>query len=198
MAKNKVFFGKALYTFIRSLLYFGDDLSQPVLLTRSGLFVPSLFKPGNSLVVTQNIFSEINKKVEVLGAVAEPKKLINCWLPAGDTSYLWSDKYSFLKNRPDKVLEWSPNDPKLFDYFPLCHELVAFNAATDPSNEKEIELHIKFKKNDLINIKKNVSKVNMEKYPLSWCGAPILRFDLYEILKKYIDQDYFEIVEISI
>ena len=113
--------------------YFGDDLSQPVLLTRSGLFVPSLFKPGNSLVVTQNIFSEINKKVEVLGAVAEPKKLINCWLPAGDTSYLWSDKYSFLKNRPDKVLEWSPNDPKLFDYFPLCHELVAFNAATDPS-----------------------------------------------------------------
>ena len=47
-------------------------------------------------------------------------------------------------------------------------------------------------------IKRKVSKENMENNPLSWCGAPILRFDLYEILKKYIDQDYFEIVEISI
>ena len=178
--------------------FLGEDLSQPVLLTRSGSFIPPLFQPGTSFVVTQKVFSEINSKIKVLGVMAKPKKLINCWLPKGDTSYLWSDNFFFLKGRPDKALEKANNDQALFDDFPLCYELVAFNAATDPSPDKKHELNIKLKRNDLIVIKRKVSIENMENNPLSWCGAPILRFDLYQILKKYIDQDYFEIVEISI
>ena len=43
--------------------FLGEDLSQPVLLTRSGSFVPPLFQPGTSLVVTEKVFSEINSKL---------------------------------------------------------------------------------------------------------------------------------------
>jgi hypothetical protein len=176
----------------------GDDLSAHVWLTRSGAYIPPLFQPGIPILVTNNIFIEINKKLKVLGVIAKPKKLINFWLPAGDESYLWSKEFSFLKNRPDKILEKAPNDPRLFDDFPLCYELVAFNASRDPSLVKTHELSIKLKRDDLVNVKRNVSKENMEKYPICWCGMPILRFDLFEILEKYIDLNYFEIMEISI
>ena len=176
----------------------GDDLSAHIWLTRSGAYIPPIFQPGIPILVTYNIFLEINKKLKVLGVIAKPKKLINYWLPAGDNSYHWSKEFSFLKNRPDKILEIAPNDPRLFDDFPLYYELVAFNASRDPSLVKTHELSIKLKRNDLVNFKRNVSKENMEKYPICWCGVPILRFDLFEILEKYIDLNYFEIMEISI
>ena len=41
--------------------FLGEDLSQPVLLTRSGSFIPPLFQPGTSFVVTQKVFSEMVK-----------------------------------------------------------------------------------------------------------------------------------------
>ena len=178
--------------------YIGDDLSSPLLLTRSGSHVPPLFKPGNSIVVTKNVFEEINRKVSVAGVVAKPKKLINRWLPAGDTSYLKSKEFAYLGFRPDKVLEKTPNDPSLFDDFPSCFELVAFNTATDPTPEKDFEFNFRLKRNDLISVKRMVTKANLEKYPLTLCGVPFMRFDLFAILEKYIDPNYFEVIEMEI
>lgn len=178
--------------------YIGGDLSSPLLLTRSGSMVPPLFKPGNSIVVTEKVYDEINSKMSVAGVAAKPKKLINCWFPAGDTSYLTSKKFPYLRQRPDKVLEKTPNDPFLFDDFPNCLELVAFNTATDPTPEKDFEFNFKLKRNDLISVKRKVSKTNLEKYPLTWCAVPLMRYDLFEIVEKYIDPDYFEVIAMEI
>lgn len=178
--------------------FVGEDLSSPLLLTRSGTFVPPLFQTGTSFVVTQNVFDEINSLVSVAGVVAKPKKLINCWFPAGDYSYLTSKKFPYLRKWPDKVLEKTPNDPSLFDDFPKCLELVAFNTATDPTPEKDFEFNFTLKRNDLISVKRKVSEANLKKYPLTWCGVPYLRFDLFEIVEKYIHPDYFEIMEFTV
>lgn len=178
--------------------YIGDDLSSPLLLTRSGSYVPPLFKPVNSIIVTKNVFDEINRKVSVAGVVAKPKKLINRWLPAGDTNYLNSKEFAYLGLRPDKILEETPNDPTLFDDFPTCLELVAFNIGTDPTPDKDFELNFKLKKIEMFSVKRMVSKANLEKYPLTWCAVPLMRFDLFEIVEKYINPDYFEVIEMEI
>jgi len=107
----------------------GDDLSHPLLLTRSGVFVPPLFMTAVALVARDDLYQRIRHFPNLSFADALPKKLVNLWKPIGDFSFYKSRDPVLRKNLmwPDMLLDWLPNDPSLFATFPKCKELVAYN-----------------------------------------------------------------------
>lgn len=179
----------------------GDDLSQPLLLQRSGVHIPPIFNPGVALVIREELYQRIRDFPGVVVAEARPSKLINLWKSIGDFS-LYESTDPFIRAnlcRPDMLLDWMPNDPDLFAKFPRCYELVGYNVAMYRGEETH-NVKVSFVMNNDRETKVDwscpASKVNT--YPLLWGSVFFIRYDLFELIKAEIDSDNFAIRPIEL
>lgn len=179
----------------------GDDLSQPLLLTRSGVFVPPLFKPHVALVARDDLYQRISHFPNLSFADALPQKLLNLWKPIGDFSFYESTDPVIRRNvrRPDTLLDWMPNDPSLFATFPKCKELVAYNVHK-PQREggETVRVNFVMDNNRKTNVAFECPRAVFETHPLIWSSVFFLRHDLFDLLQDAIDPNHFAIRPIEI
>lgn len=179
----------------------GDDLSQPLLLTRSGVFVPPLFVTGVALVARDDLYQRISHFPNLSFADALPHKLINLWKPIGDFSFYESTDPVIRRNvrRPDTLLDWMPNDPSLFATFPKCKELVAYNVHK-PQGETGDTLRVNFVMDNhrKTDVEFECSRAVFETHPLIWSSVFFLRHDLFDLLQDAIDPNHFAVRPIDL
>lgn len=179
----------------------GDDLSHPLLLIRSGLYVPLIFQPF-ALVIREEIYQSICDFPGLVFVEAKPKKLIRLWKPVGDFSFYKSKDPIIRRNkyRVDTLLDWMPNDPSLFPSFPKCYEMVPYNVARYQGDEPRT-VRINF----IMNDSSGRSKVEwscpswiIDTYPLLRGSVHFLREDLFELVEDAIDYDFFVVKPVDI
>jgi hypothetical protein len=179
----------------------GDDLSHPLLLIRSGVYVPLLFNPGVALVLREELYQRIRDFPGLVFADAKPKKLINLWKQIGDFSFYESTDPVIRRNRrrPDTLLDWMPNDPSLFAKFPKCYELVAYNVHKYHGDEPHT-VHVQFVMNNDQNTKVAFTCPSsiVDTYPLLWSSVFLLRHDLFDRVQDAVDYDFFAVKVIDL
>ena len=179
----------------------GDDLSLPTVIDRSGLYFPQIIMPGTSLVVDENIRNQLAPTWNIQFAPVKMGKLVACWYPAGDFSFY--DEPFFIKDpykfRSDKILEWLPDTPRLHKKAPNYYEIVAvnsFKAAQEATTKKTISF-------ELTEIGLGPDEFDyctglLEKHPIIWGRAVVIRKDVFDLICNEFDWDYFTMTEIVI
>lgn len=179
----------------------GDDLSFPLLLIRSGVYIPPIFKAGVALVIREELYQRIRNFPGLVFADAKPKKLINLWKPIGDFSFYKSRDPVIRRNkhRPDNLLDWMPNDPSLFATFPKCYELVSYNVYRYRGEEPHT-IQVRFVMNDDLETKVEWSAPSsiIESYPLLWGSVFFVRQDLFDLIQDAIDYNFFAIKPVDL
>lgn len=107
--------------------FLGDDLSDPLLITRNGRRVPDIFEPDwAGLVVSEKVKNALAKLPNVAFSKVVFKKLIDFPYEAGDFSYY--DQPRFRRNPrrwdPEKLLKRLPAKPELEAAIGSYYELV--------------------------------------------------------------------------
>lgn len=177
----------------------GDDLSHPLLLIRSGVHIPPLFKPQVALVARHDIYQRIHQYPGLMFADAKPSKLVNCWKPAGDFSLYQSRDPVVRRNiqRPDLLLDWLPNDSSLFATFPICHELVAYNVHKDEM-AGSIRVHFTMNNDRETDIDFTCTTAIIDTYPLIWSSAYFIRRELFDLIQDVVDPDHFAMMTVEL
>lgn len=179
----------------------GDDLSHPLLLIRSGVYIPQIFNPSVALVIREELYQRIRDFPGLVFADAKPKKLINLWKPIGDFSFYESKDPVIRRNRrrPDTLLDWMPNDPSLFAKFPKCYEMVAYNVSVFPGPEPH-NVNVKFRMNNhrQTEVEFTCSSSIIDTYPLLWSSVFFLRQDLFDLIEDAIDYDFFAVMPVDL
>lgn len=179
----------------------GDDLSHPLLLIRSGVYVPPIFNPAVALVIREELYQRIRNFPGLVFADAKPKKLINLWKPIGDFSFYESRDPVIRRNkrRPDDLLDWMPNYPSLFATFPKCYELVAYNVHMYRGEEPHT-VHVRFVMNNdrETDVEWSAPSSIIETYPLLRGGVFFLRQDLFDLIEDVIDYNFFAIKSVDL
>lgn len=179
----------------------GDDLSHPLLLIRSGVYIPPIFNPSVALVIREELYQRLRDFPGLVFADAKPKKLINLWKPIGDFSFYESRDPVIRRNRrrPDMLLDWMPNDPNLFAGFPKCYELVAYNVQKYRGEEPHT-VNVRFVMNNDRETEVDWSAPSsiIESYPLLWSSVFFLRQDLFDLIQDSIDYNFFAIKPIDL
>ena len=179
----------------------GDDLSSPLLLTRSGLFVPPIFNPGIALVVREELYQRIYQFPRLTFADVQPLKLVNYWKPIGDFSFYDSTDPLIRRHmrRPDMLLDWMPNDPSLFASFPKCYELVAYNMNKGQDDGiRSTTVSFVMNNDRETNVNFTYSSLTIDTYPLLWGSVFFIRRDLFDLLQDAIDYNHFSIRSIDL
>lgn len=181
--------------------WYDSDLSHPLLLQRSGVYIPSLFMPSGSIVVREELYLRIRNYPGLVFVEAKPSKLINLWKQIGDFSFYVSNDPVIQRNiqRPDMLLHWMPNDPNLFAKFPKCYELVQYNVFKYRGGEPH-SVNVSFTMNDHMNTDVTWSCPSsiLEAYPVLWGMVSFLRLDLFELIHDAVDTNYFAIKSIEL
>lgn len=188
-------------TEIGSTHFLGDDLSLPMVIDRSGLYFPPIIMPGLSLVVDEKIRNQLATTWNIQFAPVKMGKLVACWYPAGDFSFY--DEPFFIKDpykfRSDKILEWLPDTPPLHKKAPNYFEIVAvnsFKAAQEAATKRTISF-------ELTEIGLGPHEFDycnglLEKHPIIWGRAVVIRSDVFDMIGTEFDWDYFTMTEIMI
>jgi hypothetical protein len=174
----------------------GDDLSHPLLLIRSGIYVPLIFMPF-ALVVREELYQKIRDYPGLVFVDALPKKLIKLWKPIGDFSFYDSKDPLIRRNldrgKVESLLEWMPNDPSLFAKFPRCYEWVAYNVHRYRGDEQH-DVRVQFVMYDGSQEKEvefSCSSSVIETYPLLRSDVFLIREDLFSLIEDAVDYDFF-------
>ena len=179
----------------------GDDLSHPLLLIRSGVYIPPIFNPGTALVIREELYERLRDFPGLVFVDAKPKKLINLWKPIGDFSFYESKDPVIRRNvrYPDNLLDWMPNDPSLFAKFPKCYELVSYNIHSYCGEEPHT-VQVKFVMNNdrETEVEFTCPSSLIDSYPLLWSSVFFLRQDLFDLVEDAIDFDFFAIKEVDL
>jgi hypothetical protein len=179
----------------------GDDLSHPLLLIRSGVYVPPIFNPYTALVVREDLYQRLRNFPGLVFVEAKPHKLINLWKPIGDFSFYKSKDPVIRRNkhRPDMLLDWMPSDPSLFATFPKCYELVAYNVSRYPGPEPHT-VKAKFVMNNhrKTEVEFSCSSSIIDTYPLLWSSVFLLRQDLFDLVEDAIDYNFFAVKPVDL
>lgn len=179
----------------------GDDLSHPLLLIRSGLYIPPIFNPGVALVIRQELYGRLRDFPGLVFADAKPKKLINLWKPIGDFSFYESRDPVIRRNkrRPDMLLDWMPNDPSLFAKFPKCYELVAYNVHLYRGEEPHtVRVNFVMNNDRETKVEFTCPTSIIDTYPVLWSSVFFLRQDLFDLIEDFIDYDFFAVRSIDL
>ncbi len=182
--------------------FLGDDLKIPTVVDKSGLIFPRIIKPCKSLVVDSVIKKRLEKFGEVQVSPVKLGKLVASWFPAGDFSYY--DNPSFLKDpytfRSDLILERLPDTPSLHKNAPNYFELLSVNSfRAAQGTSKLISIHFEFPEKGLLGVNDfDYCSGMLEKYPIIWGCAPIIRQDVFDQIWDGFDWDFFAMTEIII
>ncbi len=179
----------------------GDDLSHPLLLTRSGVHIPPIFKPNLALVVREVLYQRVNRFPGLLVADTQPAKLINYSKSLGDFSFYDSNEPLIRRNmhRPDMLLDWMPNDQRLFATFPKCYELVACNVFKNihnVSNTVDVDFTMNNDRETEVHFRCPSSVIDV--HPLIWGMVCFVRRDLFDLIQDAVDPSYFAMRPVDI
>jgi hypothetical protein len=179
----------------------GDDLSHPLLLIRSGVYVPPIFNPGVALVVREEVYQRVSQFSGLRFADARPSKLINCWKPIGDFSFYDSTDPWIRRNRrrPDELLDWMPDDPTLLATFPKCRELVGFNVYGEhEKGTHSVSVNFVMDDDTETEVGFTCSSSVIDRHPLLWGMVFFLRRDLFDLLQDIIDYNHFALKPVDL
>jgi len=183
--------------------FLGDELKIPIVVDKSGLIFPRIIQPCTSLIVDSVIKERLEKFVGVDGVQFAPVKLgklVASWFPAGDFSYY--DNPSFLKDpytfRSDLILERLPDTPSLHKNAPHYFELVALHSKAAKDSGKLISIQFEIPEKGLGPKNFDYCVGILEKYPIIWGLAPIIRQDVFDQICDSFDWDFFAMTEIKI
>lgn len=179
----------------------GDDLSEPLLLSRNGMNVPDVFMPRSSLIVSDML----RGKLEPIGLSflqVIMKKVVAYEYQAGDMSYFRTRK--FMKNPrahdPETLIARLPDVPALRMSLSSYHEVIAprlerivadYPTATSPvpfdviigGGEERTCVHL---------CCAMLSKYGIVRVSGTGCGpAHVLSQQAFEVMEPYLDWDYF-------
>lgn len=177
--------------------YLGDPLTHQLLISRSGLSRPHLFKPCNSLVASEQVKNALASLANIEFAPVAFSKLVNFFAPKGDFSYYTSRRFlsNPTANRSDMLLDTLQDDPSLHIAFPVYYELVVSNAFRE-CRDSHMSFELQYQ---LPNSPDGVQSFPctrdfLDCHPIFWARGVIVRGDVYESIKEMIDIDFFDVV----
>lgn len=178
-----------------------NDYREPLHITRSGVFIPSVFILSGSLVVSQEVFDKLKKINNIEGEPVIFEKLVDLPMPAlGDMSWYTRDlPYS---DDPDPVHEYDclEDVPLLHKKAGAYYEILGAIRRDLPKDQwplQTVKLNFGRYFSGWTYSDPEVSRALLEKYPIISGVNIILRGDVFAIIAPYLDLDYFAIDVIS-
>jgi hypothetical protein len=182
--------------------HLGDELTEPIELSRPGTRVPDIFMPRTNLIVSEDVRRVLAPFSGIVFYPVVFSKLIDCTYKAGDLSYY--DTHEFhkdpRKHDPEKLIARMPDVPafheataKYFEIVSPWHETLlgtAGNAVMD------VPIRVIYL-GDEYTSHLQLSEPLLRAYPIiasgmADCGPGIIiRSDVYQVLFPHFDWDYF-------
>jgi hypothetical protein len=181
--------------------YLGDSLTHPIRIMRSGLLAPPLFKPCNSLVVSEAARSILSHYHNIFFLQVVFEKLVHFAVEKGDFSHYQSKQFlaDHYSNRSDTMLQRLPDNPTLRNTFPNYFEVIVANAFRQCRSESTA-FSVRFQLPHSPDGIKEFPCTNafLDSHPLFWARSIIMSSRVFETVCHFIDQDYFDIAEINV
>ncbi len=180
----------------------GDDLSKPLILSRNGWFIPSIFKVATSLIVSSVVKDTLGDLSNVILLPVMFRKLVEYPFHAGDFSYY--DTPEFRKNPrsadPAKLIKRLPDVPRLHSLVGEYFELVIGNHhfVKDQYPDRR-EIHYTFPYlGGQEPATLEVTDEMLASYPVMWAdGGFVFVEHVFDRIREYFDQEYFTVTEVS-
>jgi hypothetical protein len=187
------------YNFSHSL---GDDLSRPMLISRSASRVPDVSMPSSSLVVSGRVKKALAWVPNVVLLPVRFEKLVDFPYQAGDFSFY--DRSDFrsdpMRYGPDTLIERLPDVPALHERVGTYHELVVANAYRIAPNFPGLKVHwvpVDDPRDDELS-DVSLAPEMFEQYPILWGSGVLAREDVFAALRPFLDEDYFYLEELAL
>lgn len=179
-----------------------NDYREPLHITRSGVFIPPIFKISRSLVVSQAVFDKIKHLKNIEGVPVVFEKLVDLPMPAlGDMSWYTRDLPYADDPDPLHEYEYLEDVPALHQKAGNYYEILGVIRRDLPKDEWELQsVKLNFGRyfSPTSIPAPELSNALLEKYPVISGSRVVLRGDLFAILAPYLDLDYFAIDVISV
>jgi hypothetical protein len=97
------------------------------------------------------------------------------------------------------LLDWMPNDPRLFATFPKCHELVTYNVFNnmhDSLNTVYVDFTMNNDRETEVQFRCPSSVIDV--HPLIWGGVCFVRRDLFDLIQDAVDSSHFAMRPVDI
>lgn len=176
-----------------------NDYREPLHITRSGRFVPSLFLAGRKLVVNERIYRKLRKIKNIVGEQVVFEKLVDLPMPKlGDMSYY--DRDVPYKDDPLPMHEYG-----YLDDVPEFHKKIGHYYEILPALPRDLlDAEIEWKEvlpnfgsypgTTMAACKpKKIAREVMERFPIYKSGIWFLRQDIFTIIAPHLDLDYFAV-----
>jgi hypothetical protein len=179
----------------------GDNLMEPLRIRRTGINIPDVFVPSNSLVVSRRVRDTLGDLPNVDYLRVEFTQLIDIEYQAGDFDYpsLLLKRYNIKDvTDTDCLYDRLPDVPRLYtglgDYYEtvtprlsdirLRYDGLRTVRCRPSSTADEVEL--------------TLSERLCDENPMLWHFYSFITERVYERLERFIDHDYFETSVLSI
>ena len=199
---QEVFHGQGYYPMAsRSLEEFApipgvtNSYREHLHITRSGVFVPQMFKAGWSLVVSQEIYNRIKGIDGIIGEQVIFEKLVDLPMPRiGDMSWYGASR-KYAEPNPKHEYSYLEDVPELHRRVGVYYEILRAIPGDFRMRGREIRVETSFGRYHDRERPRMVDVYvdHITRYPFIGSSVWTIRQDLFQELAPYIDLDYFAI-----
>jgi hypothetical protein len=180
----------------------GDDLSQPLLLSRNGTRIPDVFQPGITLVLSARAKAALEGLPNVAFLPVEFVKLVDYPYQAGDFSYYEIPAFQLdpAKANPETLIHRLVDQPEMHERTSPHYELVIpklRDVVDQFAMERKIQCELKMTPVHG-KLQLRLSGQLLQRYPIVWQYHNILSEEAFSRLDPFIDWDYFEKAELDV
>jgi hypothetical protein len=179
----------------------GEDLSEPLRLSRNGRIVPNVFQPRSSMIVSESIALKLARFQNTVALPVVFEKLVDFDYKAGDFSYF--DRADFrrdpMRNDPATIIQRLPDRPKLHGRISPFIELVIpmISHATAQLGKDRKRKSVVFQTEDLGSLKAfplDLSPSLLQTFPVIWAkGCTLFVEEAFAEIERDLDLDYFHV-----
>lgn|SRR5262249_58603993 len=172
----------------------GNDISQPLQLSRNAWRMPDVFQPGLTLIVSSRVRDVLASVPHIKLQLVQFKKLVNMAFQAGDFSYFQSREFRSdpWYYAPDNLIDRLPDTAELHEDVGTYYELLVskgheVNGPYEPLTLVRFPLDPR----DPDGEEARISASLLEDYPIIWDGRVIFSERAFALIEPFIDREYF-------
>ena len=151
----------------------------PLELTRCGSFIPDVFSPLISIVVSEQVKKKLRDLPNIFFAKVKFVKLVKEFYAKND--------FSYPRDGKSEILNRFSNAPELYDDVGDYFELI-FPTLTEITKQKWTD-----EDDDNEPRTALITSAIMNSYPIIWDFKTILSDEAYSRLEPFLDKDFYEI-----